>query len=110
MNGRRKAVRQAAREPSPELLVRIAFDILSQILITLWHVAPWLLVAGLVFAALSHFSPCNQGRPWWKKRGLATDLSYWIFVPIFTRYLRIWVTVAITVWLFHMTDGQKIAD
>jgi sterol desaturase/sphingolipid hydroxylase (fatty acid hydroxylase superfamily) len=71
---------------------------------------PWLAGAGLVFAVLSRLSPCNQGRPWWEKRGLATDLAYWIFVPIFTRYLRIWVTVTFTVWLFHISDGQKIAD
>ena len=90
--------------------VKIALDVLNQILITLWHVMPWLAGAGLVFAALSRLSPCNQGRPWWEKRGLATDLAYWIFVPIFTRYLRIWVTVTFTVWLFHISDGQKIAD
>jgi sterol desaturase/sphingolipid hydroxylase (fatty acid hydroxylase superfamily) len=90
-------------------LVKIALDVLNQILITLWHVVPWLAGIGLVFAVLSRLSPCNQGRPWWEKRGLATDLAYWIFVPIFTRYLRIWVTVTFTIWLFHISDGQKIA-
>lgn len=90
--------------------MKIALDVLNQILVTLWHVAPWLAASGLAFAVLSTISPCNQGRPWWHKRGLATDLAYWIFVPIFTRYLRIWVTVSLTIWLFHISDGQKIAD
>jgi hypothetical protein len=90
--------------------VTLALNVLHQILITLWHVLPWLAASGLVFAVLSHISPCNQGRPWWEKRGLLTDLSYWIFVPVFTRYLRIWVTVTLTIWLFHISDGQKIAD
>ena len=90
--------------------MKLALDVLNQILITLWHVLPWLAALGVIFAVLSHFSPCNRGRPWWQKRGLATDLSYWIFVPIFTRYLRIWVTVSLTFWLFHITDGQKISD
>ena len=90
--------------------MKIAFDVLNQILVTLWHVAPWLAASGLVFALLSKISPCNRGRPWWHKRGLATDLAYWIFVPIFTRYLRIWVTVSLTIWLFHISEGQKIAD
>lgn len=90
--------------------MKIALDVLHQILITLWHVLPWLGACGLAFGLLSRISPCNQGRPWWKKRGLATDLAYWIFVPVFTRYLRIWVTVSLTIWLFHIHDGQKIAD
>ncbi|HVW72378.1 MAG TPA: sterol desaturase family protein [Rhizomicrobium sp.] len=90
--------------------MKLAHDILFQILLTLWHVLPWLAGAGVVFAGLSHFSPCNQGRPWWKKRGLATDLAYWIFVPLFTRYLRIGVTVLLTIWLLHISDGQQIVD
>ncbi len=87
-----------------------ALEVLDQILLTLWHVLPWLAGLGAVFAVLSRWSPCNAGRPWWEKRGLATDLSYWIFAPIFTRYLRIWVTVFATVWLFHISDGQKISE
>jgi sterol desaturase/sphingolipid hydroxylase (fatty acid hydroxylase superfamily) len=87
-----------------------AFEALDQVLLTLWHVLPWLAGLGLGFAVLSRLSPCNQGKPWWEKRGLATDICYWLFVPIFTRYLRIWVTVAGTVVLFHISDGQKIAD
>ena len=90
--------------------MKIALEALQQIGITLWHVLPWLAAMAVVFAVLSRWSPCNEGRPWWEKRGLFTDLSYWIFVPIFTRYLRIWVTVCLTIWLFHITEGQKIAD
>jgi len=90
--------------------MKIALEVLDQILLTLWHVAPWLAGLGVAFAFLSRWSPCNEGRPWWEKRGLTTDLSYWIFSPIFTRYLRIWLTVSATVWLFHISDGDKIAD
>jgi sterol desaturase/sphingolipid hydroxylase (fatty acid hydroxylase superfamily) len=79
-----------------------------QFLLTLWHVVPWLAGAGVVFAILSHFSPCNAGKPWWHKRGLGTDLAYWIFVPVFSRYLRIWVTVLATMLLFGITDGDAI--
>jgi sterol desaturase/sphingolipid hydroxylase (fatty acid hydroxylase superfamily) len=88
----------------------IAYDVLVQILLTLWHVLPWLAGLSLAFAILSRWSPCNEGRPWWEKSGLFTDLCYWIFSPIFTRYLRIWVTVSGTVVLFHITDGEKIAE
>ena len=56
--------------------MKLAHEILDQILLTLWHVLPWLAGMGVVFAVLSRFSPCNEGRPWWEKRGLLTDLSY----------------------------------
>ena len=39
----------------------------------------------------------------WEKRGLFTDLCHWVFVPVFTRYLRIWVTVAPTIVPFHIS-------
>ena len=90
--------------------MHLAGEVLQQILITLWHVWPWLLGMGAGFALLSHFSPCNKGRPWWEKRGLVTDLAYWIFAPLFSRYMRIWLTVLLTIWIFRISDGQKIAD
>jgi sterol desaturase/sphingolipid hydroxylase (fatty acid hydroxylase superfamily) len=90
--------------------MQLAHDFLVQVLITLWHVLPWLAGLGVIFAVLSRLSPCNAGQPWWEKRGLGTDLSYWIFVPVFSRYMRISLTVLVTVWLFHISDGQKIAD
>jgi sterol desaturase/sphingolipid hydroxylase (fatty acid hydroxylase superfamily) len=90
--------------------VKLALEALDQMLLTLWHIAPWLAGMGLVFALLSRLMPCNQGKPWWEKHGLVTDLSYWIFAPIFTRYLRIWLTVCLTMWIFHINDGQKIGD
>lgn len=90
--------------------MKLAGEVLDQLLITLWHVLPWLAGLGVVFAVLSRISPCNAGKPWWEKRGLFTDMAYWIFVPIFTRYLRIWVTVFLTIWLFGISDGQTIAD
>ncbi len=88
----------------------IAYEVLVQILLTLWHVLPWLVGLSLGFAVLSRWSPCNEGRPWWEKRGLLTDLGYWILSPIFTRYLRIWMTVALTIVLFGISDGREIAE
>jgi sterol desaturase/sphingolipid hydroxylase (fatty acid hydroxylase superfamily) len=90
--------------------MKIAFEVLDQVLLTMWHTLPWLAGLGFVFAVLTVFSPCNQGKPWWEKRGLVTDLCYWIVAPLFTRYLRIWVTVFATVWLFHISDGIAISE
>jgi sterol desaturase/sphingolipid hydroxylase (fatty acid hydroxylase superfamily) len=81
-----------------------------QFILTLWHVFPWLAAMGVLFTLLSAWTPCNAGRPWWKKDGLSTDIAYWFFVPIFTRYFRIALTAMGTALIFHITDGQKIAD
>jgi sterol desaturase/sphingolipid hydroxylase (fatty acid hydroxylase superfamily) len=90
--------------------MKLAFEVLEQILLTLWHTLPWLLGMGVAFSVLSRLSPCNQGKPWWEKRGLPTDFWYWILSPLVTRYLRIWLTVSLTVWIFHISDGIKIAE
>ena len=90
--------------------MQVAYDMLWQFGVTLWHTFPWLAGMGLLFGLLSHFAPLNGGRPWWEKHGLLTDLAYWIVIPIFVRYLRIWVTVCLTIVIFHIADGQKIAD
>jgi sterol desaturase/sphingolipid hydroxylase (fatty acid hydroxylase superfamily) len=89
--------------------MQLALEFLDQIFLTIWHVLPWLVGMGIGFALLSWWSPCNEGRPWWEKKGLFTDLSYWIFFPIFTRYLRISVTVLLTVWIFNINDGNAMA-
>jgi sterol desaturase/sphingolipid hydroxylase (fatty acid hydroxylase superfamily) len=89
---------------------KLAGEASWQFVLTLWHVLPWLAAMGVLFSVLSAISPCNQGKPWWHKRGLGTDLAYWIFAPVFSRYMRIWVTVLGTIWLFGLTTGQQIAD
>ena len=48
-----------------------------QFFVTLWHVFPWLAGLGVVFTLLSALTPCNAGKPWWKKSGLSTDIAYW---------------------------------
>ena len=90
--------------------MKLMMEALDQLLLTLRHVLPWLAGMGVVFTLLSRFTPCNERPMWWKKRGFATDLGYWILVPIFTRYLRIWLTVCLTIVIFHISDGQQIAD
>ena len=87
--------------------MKLFLEALAQIGVTLWHVLPWLAGLGVVFAVLSRWSPLNGGRPWWEKRGLVTDLGYWIFVPIFTRYLRIWVTVLLAIGLYVVGKVSK---
>jgi sterol desaturase/sphingolipid hydroxylase (fatty acid hydroxylase superfamily) len=74
---------------------------------TLLRVAPYLAGMGVLFAALSWWSPCNAGKPWWNKRGLVTDICYWMVVPVLQRYGRIGLAVAIAIFLLgiNTTDG-----
>ena len=49
----------------------------------------------LVFTVLTWFWACNPGKAWWHKRDLITDLCYWLFIPVITRFLRIGMLVAV---------------
>jgi len=77
---------------------------------TLGLVLPYLAAGAVLFALLSWLMPCNAGKAWWNKRGLATDLSYWVFIPVLTRFARIGFTVLFTVYLLGMTQTGDIAN
>jgi sterol desaturase/sphingolipid hydroxylase (fatty acid hydroxylase superfamily) len=74
---------------------------------TLLKIVPISIALGLVFAVLSHWSACNPGRPWWRKREIATDLCYWFLVPLMARFVRIGLLVIGAALLFdiHGTDA-----
>jgi sterol desaturase/sphingolipid hydroxylase (fatty acid hydroxylase superfamily) len=75
---------------------------------TIAKLAAILLVFGVAFAILSYFWTCNPGRPWWRKRELATDLCYYFVIPLFTRYLRIGLLVLGGAWLFGVTTEEGL--
>jgi sterol desaturase/sphingolipid hydroxylase (fatty acid hydroxylase superfamily) len=75
---------------------------------TLWRVLPVTLGMAAAFSLLSWLSPCNEGRPWWRKRGLLTDIGYWLFVPLFTRYLRIGIAIAVAVYLLGIRGSDAV--
>lgn len=75
---------------------------------TLERVIPITIAIALTFSLLSWWSPCNEGKPWWKKSGLFTDVAYWIFIPIFTRYVRIGLTILFTIYLLGITTSEEM--
>ena len=77
---------------------------------TLMRVLPYMAGMGVVFAALSYFSPCNAGKHWWSEKGLTVDLCYWFIVPVFTRYGRIGFVVLATTYLLGIHSWQGIID
>jgi sterol desaturase/sphingolipid hydroxylase (fatty acid hydroxylase superfamily) len=89
--------------------IQVLIELTQAALQTLGFVAPYLIAGAALFSVLSYFSPCNRGKSWWRKRGLATDLAYWIFIPVLTRFARIGFTVLFTVYLLGITRTDAIA-
>ncbi|HWF93790.1 MAG TPA: sterol desaturase family protein [Xanthobacteraceae bacterium] len=77
---------------------------------TLFKLLPATIALGAVFAVLSFFWACNPGRPWWRKGQLATDMCYWIAIPLLARYLRIGLLVVGAVLLFGITSAPGLIE
>jgi sterol desaturase/sphingolipid hydroxylase (fatty acid hydroxylase superfamily) len=58
------------------------------------------------FTILTSYFACNPGRPWWQKHDLLTDLCYWFFIPVITRYLRIGLLIVGAAALFGITTAD----
>ena len=69
---------------------------------------PISLALAAVFTVLTQFWACNPGRPWWRKRDLVTDLCYWFFIPVVTRYFRIGLLIAGAAVFFHITTAEGL--
>lgn len=85
-----------------------ALSVFAGVSETLLRVLPYLAGLGVVFALLSRYSPCNKGAPWWRKRGLATDICYQLVVPLVARFGRIGIAVFFTVYLLGIDDARSI--
>src|SRR5258708_24463329 len=75
---------------------------------TLAKVVAVTVALALVFSVLAHFWACNPGRPWWRKRELVTDLSYWFLVPLFARVFRIGLAVLGAALIFRINDADAL--
>ena len=80
-------------------------EILTQ---TLTKVVPVTIALALIFSVLSHFWACNPGTPWWRKRELVTDISYWFLVPLFARVFRIALLVLAAALFFDISDADEL--
>ena len=61
-----------------------------------------------VFTVLATFWACNPGQPWWRKKDLVTDLCYWFFIPVITRYLRIGLLIVGAALFFGITTSDGL--
>jgi len=69
---------------------------------------PISLALAAAFTVLTSFWACNPGRPWWKKNDIITDLCYWFFIPVITRYLRIGLLVVGAALIFQITTAEGL--
>src|ERR1700677_3697000 len=75
---------------------------------TLTKNLPISLGIAVVFTVLTWFWACNPGQAWWRKRDLVTDLCYWFFIPVITRYLRIGMLIVGAALLFRITTADGL--
>jgi len=62
----------------------------------------------IVFTVLTSFWACNPGQPWWRKSDIVTDLCYWFFIPVITRFLRIGMLIVGAALLFRITTADGL--
>jgi sterol desaturase/sphingolipid hydroxylase (fatty acid hydroxylase superfamily) len=74
---------------------------------TMVRLVPITIALGLVFAILTHWSACNPGRPWWRKREIVTDVLYWFLIPLSTRFVRIGLMIMGAAYIYgiHGSDA-----
>jgi len=77
---------------------------------TFVKIVPITIVLGVVFAALTTWSACNPGRPWWRKREIVTDVCYWFLIPLVARLFRIGMLTLGAVVIFGIHGDQAIMD
>jgi sterol desaturase/sphingolipid hydroxylase (fatty acid hydroxylase superfamily) len=75
---------------------------------TVMRNVPISIALAAVFTILTQFWACNPGKPWWHKRDLVTDLCYWFFIPVITRFLRIGLLIVAAALIFHITTGEGL--
>lgn len=77
---------------------------------TMLKLVPISIGLGIVFAALTHWTACNPGYPWWRKRELVTDILYWFLIPLLARFVRIGLMVMGAAMLFNIHGAEALIN
>jgi sterol desaturase/sphingolipid hydroxylase (fatty acid hydroxylase superfamily) len=75
---------------------------------TLMKLLPVSIGLGIVFAVLTHWSACNPGYAWWRKRELVTDILYWFLLPLAARFVRLGLMVMGAALLFNIHGDDAL--
>ena len=57
---------------------------------------------------LTHWSACNPGRPWWRKREIVTDVCYWFLIPLVARFVRIGLMVMGAAYIYDIHGADDL--
>jgi sterol desaturase/sphingolipid hydroxylase (fatty acid hydroxylase superfamily) len=77
---------------------------------TMLKLVPITIGLGVAFAVLAHWSACNPGHPWWRKREIVTDVLYWFLIPLSTRFVRIGLMVMGAAYFYGIHGAQPLMD
>ena len=86
----------------------LLLEIIDMLGHTILKVIPVTIALAVVFSALSYFWACNPGKPWWRKKELATDICYWFGVPLITRVVRIGLLVIGAAVVFNVHGPDEL--
>lgn len=75
---------------------------------TLMRNVPISIGLAAAFTFLTWFWACNPGHSWWHKPDLVTDLCYWFFIPVITRFLRIGLLIIAAAAVFQITTADGL--
>ena len=75
---------------------------------TVLKIIPISIALGVVFAVLTHWSACNPGRPWWRKREIVTDVCYWFLIPLAARFVRIGLMVMGAAYIYDIHGAEAL--
>lgn len=81
------------------------FEVAGQ---TVLKIIPISIGLGIVFAVLTHWSACNPGKPWWRKREIATDVIYWFLIPLAARFVRIGLMVMGAGYIYGIHGSEAL--
>jgi sterol desaturase/sphingolipid hydroxylase (fatty acid hydroxylase superfamily) len=75
-------------------------------------VLPNTIAFAVIFAALTPFPSlaCNPGKPWWRNRGLLTDLCYCFILPLFIPYMRLALLILGGGLIAWFVGAEKFGD
>jgi sterol desaturase/sphingolipid hydroxylase (fatty acid hydroxylase superfamily) len=77
---------------------------------TVLKIVPISIALGIAFALLTHWSACNPGRPWWRKREIATDVCYWFLIPLAARFVRIGLMVMGAAYIYNIHGADELIN
>jgi sterol desaturase/sphingolipid hydroxylase (fatty acid hydroxylase superfamily) len=88
------------------------FLLASKIRDVLATILPSTMAFAAVFAVLTLFPSlaCNRGKPWWRNRGLLTDLCYCFVLPFFIPYMRLALLILGFAFVGWFVDAKDFGD